>query len=144
MADIDAAVDTSVAVPLLIASHEAHTEVVKAVGKLRLALPLHALMESYSVLTRLPGDARIELQDAVRLLDGNFELILVPKPGSVIRLHATCAASGIGGGAAYDALVGIAARDHGVELLTRDRRAEGTYQALGVTYSLIDRVVRPR
>lgn len=139
MAAIEAALDTSVAVALLVGSHEAHAEVYAALHKKRLALPLHALVESYSVLTRLPGDARVELQDAVRLLDRNFKAVLVPKPESVARIHAACAERGIGGGAVYDALVAMAARDHSVELLTRDRRAESTYKALGIPYSLLGR-----
>jgi len=143
MADIDAAVDTSVAVALLVACHEAHQLVLHAIGKRRLALPQHALVETYSVLTRLPGDARIEPEDAVQLLDRNFDAVLIPKPESIVRIHQLCARSGIAGGAVYDALVGIAAQDHQIELLTRDRRAEGTYQRLGIAYSLIGGVGSP-
>jgi predicted nucleic acid-binding protein len=137
MAQADAAVDTSVVVALIMAAHEAHALVVRAVGRRRLALPLHALAESYSVLTRLPGDARVGLDDAVRLLDGNFCAVLAPEPDSLARIHSTCAKFGIGGGAMYDALIALAARDHRIELLTRDRRAEATYQRLGIAYSLI-------
>jgi toxin FitB len=38
---------------------------------------------------------------------------------------------GIAGGAVYDALVGLAAVDHGAMLATRDRRAAATYEAVG-------------
>ena len=38
---------------------------------------------------------------------------------------------GITGGAVYDALVGLAAVEHGVELATRDARARATYVAVG-------------
>lgn len=137
MARADAAVDTSIAVALLVSTHQAHAAVLAALQGERLALPHHALIETYSVLTRLPGEARVALADAVRLLDHNFEDILMPKPASVRSLHRDCAALGIGGGATYDAWVAAAARDHGVPLLTRDRRAGGTYQALGIAYSMI-------
>ncbi|BBZ52193.1 hypothetical protein MHEI_39100 [Mycobacterium heidelbergense] len=41
------------------------------------------------------------------------------------------------GGALYDGLVGAAAREHQLPLVTCDRRAESTYRALGVTYELL-------
>jgi predicted nucleic acid-binding protein len=37
----------------------------------------------------------------------------------------------IAGGAVYDALVGLAAADHGLTLATRDARAKPTYEAVG-------------
>lgn len=137
MTGIDFAVDTSVAVALLIDSHDAHAPVLAALEGKRLALPQHALVETYSVLTRLPGDARVELADAVRLLDENFPVVLVPKPETALRVHSLCAEQGIGGGAIYDAIVALAARDHSVELMTRDKRAASTYKSLAVTYSII-------
>lgn len=42
------------------------------------------------------------------------------------------------GGSVYDALVGQAALHNERVLLTRDRRAERTYRALGVRYQPID------
>jgi hypothetical protein len=39
---------------------------------------------------------------------------------------------GIAGGGVYDAMVGLAAKDHDVPLATRDGRARGTYDAIGV------------
>ena len=37
----------------------------------------------------------------------------------------------------YDALVGAAAREHGIALATRDRRALDTYRALDVRLELL-------
>ena len=53
------AVDTSVAVPLLVRSHHDHADVVRWWNGQEIALSGHALVETYSVLTRLPGDARL-------------------------------------------------------------------------------------
>ena len=39
---------------------------------------------------------------------------------------------GIAGAAAYDALVALAAAEHGAELATRDARAKPTYVTVGV------------
>jgi predicted nucleic acid-binding protein len=39
---------------------------------------------------------------------------------------------GIAGGAVYDALVALAALEHGADLVTRDARAKATYDTVGV------------
>jgi hypothetical protein len=71
------AVDTSVAVRLLIAHHQHHAQVVAWARGRTLRLAGHSLVEAYSVLTRLPGDARVSALDAVRLIDENFAKPLV-------------------------------------------------------------------
>ena len=43
-----------------------------------------------------------------------------------------CRRLGIAGGTVYDALVALAAKEHGAALATRDARARGTYDAVGV------------
>lgn len=125
------AVDTSVAVPLLVASHRQHAMVAKWAKGRELGLSGHALAETYSVLTRLPGDARVDPADAVALIDDNFEA--VPLGARAARTaHREFAARGIAGGATYDGLVALAARERGVVLVTRDARARSTYETLGV------------
>ena len=66
------AVDTSVAVPLLVRSHLQHAAVARWWNGQELTLSGHALAETYSVLTRLPGDSRLAPADAARLLDARF------------------------------------------------------------------------
>ncbi|MFT3888980.1 MAG: PIN domain-containing protein [Arachnia sp.] len=131
------AVDTSVAIPLLVASHLAHGEVAAWARGRELALAGHAVAETYSVLTRLPGDARLAPADAVRLIDENFHALHHPAPATVARIHAQLAAAGIGGGAVYDGLVALAARDNGASLATRDARARAMYEALGVPHEVV-------
>jgi predicted nucleic acid-binding protein len=48
------------------------------------------------------------------------------------KLPDTLSRLGIAGGAVYDALVALAAEEHGAALATRDARARGTYDAVGV------------
>jgi len=48
------------------------------------------------------------------------------------KLPDTLSRLGIAGGAVYDALVALAAREHRAALATRDARARGTYDAVGV------------
>jgi len=54
-----------------------------------------------------------------------------------MSLFAELTAIGIAGGAVYDALVGASAREHGLALATRDRRALATYRALDVRVELL-------
>ena len=126
------AVDTSVAIPLLVRSHLDHEAVVRWWNGQELALSGHALAETYSVLTRLPGDARLAPADAARLLDARFSSALVLGRSQVKKLPDTLSRLGIAGGAVYDALVALAAKEHGTPLATRDSRARGTYEAVGV------------
>jgi toxin FitB len=129
---VTVAVDTSVAVPLLVRSHHDHAAVVRWWAGQEVALAGHALAETYSVLTRLPGDARLEPADAARLLKVRFSAPLVLGSPRTRELPDTLSRLGIAGGAVYDALVALAAEEHGVALATRDARARGTYDAVGV------------
>lgn len=131
------AVDTSVAVPLLVRSHQHHAEVVRWWDGRELALSGHALAETYSVLTRLPGDARLAAEDAARLLDARFAAPLTLSGPRAQTVHATLSRLGVAGGAVYDGLVALAAKQHGVALATRDARARGTYDAVGVKVILV-------
>ncbi len=126
------AVDTSVAVPLLVQTHRAHADVVHWWGGRTLALSGHALAETYSVLTRLPGDLRLSPADAARLLENRFDEPLLLSPATAARLPSLLSAKSIAGGAVYDALVGLAAVENGAELATRDARAKATYEQVGV------------
>ncbi len=131
------AIDTSVAVPLLVRSHHDHAAVVHWWGGQEVALSGHALAETYSVLTRLPSDSRLAPADAARLLDARFSSALVMSRSRTRKLPDTLSRLGIAGGAVYDALVALAAKEHGVALATRDARARGTYDAVGVTVIVV-------
>lgn len=130
-------VDTSVAVAASVADHEHHGAVVEHLAGRRLGLSGHAAFETFSVLTRLPAPARRSPTVVARMIARNF-------PAS--RFLSTDAASGlldrlsdgeIAGGSVYDALVGAAAVEHGLPLVTLDRRALETYRALGVEIELV-------
>jgi toxin FitB len=131
------AVDTSVAIPLLVRSHHDHAAVVGWWNGQDVALAGRALAETYSVLTRLPGDARLGPADAARLLTARFSAPLVLSGSRTRKLPDTLARFGIAGGAVYDALVALAAKEHGAALATRDARARGTYDAVGVTVIVV-------
>lgn len=133
----DLALDTSVAVPFLLHSHVAHAAARRHVGGRRAALTGHSLAETYSVLTRLPGDARVAPADAVTLLGANFGAPALLDPEVAATIPSLLAPRGISGGAVYDALVALAARNADLPLATRDRRAAMTYLALDATTELV-------
>ena len=126
------AIDTSVAIPLLVQPHRAHADVVRWWNGRDLALSGHAIAETYSVLTRLPGDLRLAPADAAHLLQQRFAEPFVLGARSSSTLPALLSRLEIAGGAVYDAMVAMAAAEHGAELATRDARAKTTYEAVGV------------
>ena len=130
--------DTSVAVPLVLFSHEAHRLTNRVVGRRVLHLTGHAAVESYSVLTRLPGDSRLAAIDAITLLRDRFRPspspVAPPFPDAIGRL----ADVGVVGGAVYDGMVALAlVDDPQAVILSRDLRAAATYARLGVRVELI-------
>jgi predicted nucleic acid-binding protein len=133
----DRLVDTSVAVALLVPDHDHHKPTFEAVGALQLGLAGHAAFETYSVLTRLPPPARRTGGAAARLLSANFPSSRFLGAGESGELLAGLADKGITGGQVYDALVGAAAKHHGIVLATRDRRAADTYRALDVDFEIL-------
>lgn len=129
--------DTSVAVPALQASHVAHAQVQRHLAGRAVGLSSHAALETYSVLTRLPGDARLSLDDASTLIADRFDPIIALEAEAARVLIRTLAEKRIGGGAVYDALIGLTATQAGATLLTRDSRARATYLAVGVEHELL-------
>lgn len=131
------AVDTSVAVAALDGGHTAHAACRAAVTDHHPALAGHAAFETYSVLTRMPGQLAVDGPTASRLLSRAFPEACWLTRSDARALLDPCASVGITGGAVYDALVGEAARRAGRRLLTRDQRARRTYDLLGVDYELV-------
>ena len=133
-----ALVDTSVAVPLLVADHPAHGPVIRAARNAQWGLAGHAAFETFSVLTRLPAPARRGPKAVQRLLADNFPATRYLGERAASDLLERLAGLDIAGGAVYDALVGATAAHHDLLLLTRDRRAADTYRALDVRFDLLD------
>ena len=123
--------DTSVAIPLLVRTHAAHAEVAAWWDGREVALSGHALAETYSVLTRLPGDLRLTPSDATRLIHNRFAAPLLLGRRTSRRLPVIFSQLELAGGAVYDALVGLAAVENQVALATRDNRARATYEIVG-------------
>ena len=78
----------------------------------------HTLLESFSVLTRMPIPLRKSAPDAHSELRKNFgEFPLIEAPGSqeVWNLLAQLAASEIGGGRTYDCWIALTANNAGMQ-----------------------------
>ena len=131
------AVDTSVAVAALDASHAAHLVCRAAVQARRPGLAGHAAFETYSVLTRMPGVAALDGPTAASVIGRVFPAVHALAPAVAQDLLVRLGTLGVVGGAVYDALVGEAARSNGCLLLTRDHRARRTYDLLGVDYEVV-------
>lgn len=125
------ALDTSVSIPLLVQTHREHAAIVRWWDGRDVVLSGHAVAETYSVLTRLPGDLRLSSVDAARLLSDWFGAPLLLGADTAARLPEVLSGLGVAGGAVYDALVGLAAVEHGASLATRDVRAKATYEIVG-------------
>jgi predicted nucleic acid-binding protein len=119
------------------AAHPDHDCVAAWARGKRLALAAHSCAETYSVLTRLPGDSRLAAEDAADLIDRRFPSVVSLPHHLEGRIHQVLAELSVTGGAVYDALVALAAVENSVPLATRDRRALPTYQSVGAKIALV-------
>jgi predicted nucleic acid-binding protein len=132
------AVDTSVVVAAFASWHEAHATSAAVLAR-RPRVPAHVLVESFSVLTRLPPPHRSSAALVATFLGERFkEAPLVLAARDYRSLLQELMAHGLSGGVAYDALIAATVRHAGATLLTRDRRACVAYQRMKVAYELVD------
>lgn len=132
------ALDTSVVIAAFASWHEAHDRAAALLAR-RPRLPAHVILETYSVLTRLPPPHRAAPDLVDRFLTASFPAAPLSLPGSAQRsLVALAAKSGLTGGAIYDLLVAATAKRAKAKLLTRDRRAVTVYEAAGVDFEFLD------
>lgn len=132
---MNATCDTSVLIAVLAPWHPDHEQSREAVHDVT-AIGAQVLLESYSVLTRLPNGRLDAATASAALAALPWEIIDLSesaRAGLVSRLGR----SDVSGGAVYDGLVGVTAAEHGLTLITRDRRARRTYDALDVEYAAL-------
>lgn len=128
--------DTSLVVPFLSQWHPAHAQAVAALKPV-LRLPGHVLVEVVSSMTRLPR-SRVSPEVASRVVLEAFPgAPLTLQPEEYRSFVRELGQASLAGGAIYDALVAAAARAGGARLLSRDRRAERTYRAMGVDFEMV-------
>ena len=131
------AVDTSIIVAAFASWHDQHIPALSALAG-EPVVPSHVLLETYSVLTRLPSPHRVPSGIVMTYLEMMLpKRIISPSPAAIAALPRRCHEAGLSGGATYDAVVGTTCLEHNAELLTLDRRSLRNHQALGVTARLV-------
>lgn len=136
--DARAVADTSIAIALILPGHPRHHAAALTHARYAPALAGHARFESLSVLTRLPDAERLSPSDAARALGRNFPETCWLSAREQHQHFQRLVSAGIQGGAVYDALVGASAVAAALPLLTSDRRAAATYEALGIPVLFVD------
>lgn len=126
------AVDSSVAIAAFGEWHELN-EPACAVLDEGAVIPIHALLETYSVLTGFPRPHRAAPSLVDTWLEDRFRAVL-PPPGADAQRELVRILAGEGrvGGAIYDALVALTVKTAGAALVTADRRARSIYELVGV------------
>ncbi|HWR14391.1 MAG TPA: PIN domain-containing protein [Terriglobales bacterium] len=125
------AVDSSCMVAAVCSWHEQHTAAFAEIERRltrgeRMVVPIHALTEAYSVLTRLPAPHRLSCRDAWAVIEANFvhsRMVVALDASEQVKLLARLAADAWGGGRTYDAVIAASAtRGKAAELLTFNPR----------------------
>lgn len=132
------AVDSSVAIAAFGAWHT-YNELATELLDQGAALPAHAMLETYSVLTAFPPPHRAAPGLVDTWLEDRFATILPsPPPLQQRDLIRKLASSGRAGGAVYDGLIALTAAHAGAEtLVTMDARAVPIYELIGVAVRLL-------
>lgn len=124
------AADSSVLVAALVTWHERHKPAAAALetalARKSLVIPAPALIEAYSILTRLPAQHRLAHSDAYHLLKTSFSTARIA--GHATRdtwsLLRRWSVAPLGGGDTYDAVIVEIAKSTGAKSLLSFRRRE--------------------
>jgi predicted nucleic acid-binding protein len=131
------AADSSIAIAALWGDHPANEPAAEALATCESVIA-HVAVETYSVLTRLPVPHRASEAAAVAAVEERLAGTYATLEGSMYPAALRrLAGAGVSGGATYDGLIALTALEHGLELITRERRAERTYRALAAPYTLL-------
>jgi predicted nucleic acid-binding protein len=131
------AADTSVVVAAFASWHEHHDRARKALDR-GLRVIDHCVLETYSVLTRLPAPHRCAAHVVRDFLRARFVEPFLRMDGAPYRDFVLALPEhSVTGGGAYDALVAATAAAHSASLITCDRRAALVYESYGLRATFI-------
>jgi toxin FitB len=128
--------DTSVLVAGFIPDHPFYGVAESALAEVREdgCLVAHTMAETYAVLSASSGVYKVEPATVLtylgQLLEGSAPI--QPRPDACREALELLVGADRAGGAVYDALIALAARDADATLISLDRRAEATYRLCGV------------
>lgn len=124
--------DSSVVVAALSPWHTAHGAAREALAGRETRLIAHVAFETTSALSRMPEGRRVSAAVVLDALTQGFRAPWLGLDAEQARAALERAvATGLRGGALYDALIAATAAHHGVRLVSADRRARRTYELLG-------------
>jgi predicted nucleic acid-binding protein len=125
--------DSSVTIAAAAPWHVAHKAAAAALAADQPALIAHVAFETTAALSRMPEGQRLAPPLVLEWLERRFPTSWLALPAAATRRGLRAAvASGIRGGALYDALIAATAAHHKCTLLSADRRAAPAYTAVGV------------
>jgi len=131
------AVDTSVLVAAFASWHQDHSLAVEELAR-KPKMIAHSMVETFSVLTRLPEPQRAEPAMVVEFFERNFRDDPLSLGSSHARLvPSKLAAMGVVGGASYDGLIALTALAGDATLVSLDQRAAPVYRRCGVTFEIL-------
>jgi len=132
--------DSSVLVAGYLRGHRFHAATAAALAQIARSgcLIAHTIAETYAVLTATGGPFDVPGETVIAYIEQfmHAEPVWLSGPRYAPAL-AELAAAGIHGGAIYDGLIAVAARDAGATLVSLDRRAAPVYALLGAPYELL-------
>jgi len=119
------ALDSSYLIALLCDWHANHHRTLRSyqhwhARDAQIVLPVHAILECYSVLTRIPAPYRLPSDIARQTIEESFartSFVVGVKAGGVWERIGNLARLGIGGGQVYDALIAWSAADAAATVL---------------------------
>jgi predicted nucleic acid-binding protein len=136
-------VDSSLIVAALHANHPRHAAaadwMVRNIGKHRLVVAQHTILETYAVLTRLPGDLRVTPSEARDLLAASVRphmAVAGLQNDGIWGLVDRLVESSVIGGRTYDAYIVQALRSAGVEAVATMNR--GHFAELAPELHILD------
>lgn len=131
------AIDSSVAIAAFGEWNALNDEAAEIVGE-GVAIPVHALLETFAVLTGFPPPHRAPAEIVDAWIEDRFPNVLPPPSIDEQRdLVRQLARTGRIGGAVYDALIAMTAKVAKASLVTADRRAVPVYELVGVDVRLL-------
>ena len=117
------AVDSNVVIAALLSWHQHHEQALRALQEAlnnSAVVPVHVILESFSVLTRLPSPHRLSAQDAGRLLVNTFRghaKMIGFGPSDLWQLVDLLVERDVSGGTTYDGVILQCARRAGADRL---------------------------
>jgi predicted nucleic acid-binding protein len=132
--------DTSVLIAGFDSTHPCFSRAEPALAEVKRAgrVVPHTIAETFAVLSAPAGPYPPLPRDVLAYLEPFLarEPIGVA-PAAYAQAVGELISAGVSGGAVYDALIGLAARQHGTELISLGVRAARTYGRLGVRFRLL-------